>query len=106
MAVFGLSRDKALPSLVPDGVILPQREPLYNLELLLDSQLLLKEQMAVMAKTAFAYLQVVNQVHPFLDQKALPSHLCNLSFRLVQHAVCRAAPEGHLETSTGLECGW
>lgn len=40
-------------------VALPQIDPIHNLDVLLDSQLLLKEQMAVLTRTAFAQLCVV-----------------------------------------------
>ena len=42
-----------------------------NLGVLLDSQLLLKEQVAVVARRALAQLCVVRQLYPFLDQEAL-----------------------------------
>ncbi|KAM6466454.1 uncharacterized protein PHA67_012250 [Liasis olivaceus] len=71
--VGGSSVSRSLPSLVLDGVALPQTDPVHNLGVLLDSRLLLKEQVAVMAKRAFAQLRVVHQLHPFLDRESLQS---------------------------------
>lgn len=49
---------QCLSSLTVDGVALPQTDPVHNLGVLLDSQLLLKEQLAVLARRAFAQPQV------------------------------------------------
>ncbi|XP_013931376.1 PREDICTED: ubiquitin-conjugating enzyme E2 E1 isoform X1 [Thamnophis sirtalis] len=53
-----------LPFLVVDGVALPQADLMHNPEFLLDSQLLLKKQVTVMTRRAFAYCV------PFLDHWA------------------------------------
>lgn len=48
-----------LPSLVIHGVTLPQTDLVHNLGVLLYLQLLVKQQVAIMARKAFAQLQVV-----------------------------------------------
>lgn len=59
--------------LILDGVALPQTNTMFNLGVLLDSQLPLKKQMAVVAKRTFAQLWVVNQLFPFPDWNTLLS---------------------------------
>lgn len=54
------------PSLVLDWETMSQREPMCNLGVLLESWLLLEDQLAVMTKRVFAHLQVVCQcAHSF-----------------------------------------
>lgn len=65
-AIGDLSGDKILLSLVLDGVALHQINPVDYLGVLLGSCLLLEE-----ARRAFALLQVVCQLHSFLDWEAL-----------------------------------
>lgn len=51
--IFGHSRDKFLPSLVLDGVSLPQTDLLRNLEVLLDFWLLVRKRVATVARKVF-----------------------------------------------------
>lgn len=69
--VNGSSVSGTLSSLELDGIALPQTDPVHNLGVLLDSRLLLEEQVAAMARRAFAQLRVVHQLRPFLDRDAL-----------------------------------
>lgn len=65
------------PSLTLSGVIFPQAELVCNLGVLLDSWLLLKEQVVAVTRTDFAQIRVVQNLCPFLDQEALlPAHSC------------------------------
>lgn len=68
--MFGLLRDKVLPSLVLDRVGLPQTDYII---ILLDLYHLLKEQVATMARRAFAHLWIVHQLSPYLAWEALLS---------------------------------
>lgn len=63
------------PSLVLNGIALPQTGQVCDLGDFLDSQLPLGEQVPVVAKRAFAQLHAVCQLCPFLDREALLSVL-------------------------------
>lgn len=58
------------PSLTLDEVAFSHSRVVLNLETLLDSQLLLKEEVAAAAK-ALVHLQLGPHLHLFLDQEAL-----------------------------------
>lgn len=67
------------------------------LGVLLDPWLLLKEQVAMVIRRAFPDLWLI---HPFLDKEALVTitHTpCNLSLRLLRHALHGTVLEEHLE---------
>lgn len=51
------------------GLAIPQTDPVYNLGVLLDLQLLLKEQVSVAARRAFVQLRVLYQLWPFVAQE-------------------------------------
>lgn len=53
-----------LPSFAPDRVAFPQMEALYSLVALLDSW-----QVAAMVQKNFAYIHLVHQMPPFLDEQ-------------------------------------
>lgn len=57
--LFGSSGLKMLPLLVLEGSEFLHSRLVYNLRVLLDSQLLLKEQVATMARRAFAHIHLV-----------------------------------------------
>lgn len=52
--ILGSSESWSLLSLELDGIALSQIDPVYNLRVLLDSHLLLKEQVTIVAREAFA----------------------------------------------------
>lgn len=56
-----------------DEVALTHGDLVCNLGAILDSQLLLEEQVTFVIRRAFAQLQLVHQLLPFLDRKALLS---------------------------------
>lgn len=89
---------------------LPQRDPVHNLGVLLVSQILLNEQVAVVARRAFAQPRLVHQLCLFLNWQVLFSviyalvtsklNYCNVlclgllltsiwKFQLVQNKRCR-----------------
>lgn len=86
LRVFGSYRDKVLPSLVLEGVALSQTDRVCT-----DwgSLLLLKVQVAAVARRVFAHFWMVHQLC-FSTKKPCspPPHTpCNLSLRLLQHAI-------------------
>lgn len=70
------------------GVALSQIGPACNLGTLLDSQLLPKKQVTVMAGMTFAQLCIVHQLYPFLDWGAALEKIWK--FHLVQNALAWA----------------
>ena len=58
---------------VLDGVPLPLKEQVRNLGVLLEPSLSLEAQMASVARSAFYQLQLVAQLHPYLDRDNLAS---------------------------------
>lgn len=105
LRVLGLSSSGTMPSLVLNGVALPQTDPVYNLEVLLDLQLLLEEQVAVEARRAIAHFHVVHQLHPFLDQKVLftITHSWSPPEWITLHG---ATLEENLEASASIKCSY
>nr|GFC52549.1 hypothetical protein [Tanacetum cinerariifolium] len=54
-----------------NGVVLPLKEQVRSLGVLLDAQLLLDSQVAAVARGAFAQLRLVRQLRPYLDRADL-----------------------------------
>lgn len=77
------SRSKCLSSLVLDGVLLSLSEPVHNLGVLLDSCLLLEDQVVGVNKRAFAQLRFVHQLQPFLDHNSICSVTQALAYCLI-----------------------
>lgn len=59
-------------------MILTQTDLVHNLGVLLNSQLLLEEQMAVLARRVFAQLCIVHHLCPFFNNEALLTVTCTL----------------------------
>lgn len=101
--VLGSSSSGTMPSLVLDGVVLPQTDPVHNLRVFLDSQLLLNEQIAVVARGGLCTILCHTPVVPVPRLRntaqcySCPGHL---SVELLQCVLYRAALEEYLETST------
>lgn len=58
--VYGASGSRHLSFLVLDGMALPQTDLVHNLVFFLDSRLLLKKQVAIVARRCFTQLHVVH----------------------------------------------
>lgn len=74
----------------------------------LDSQFMLKEQLAAGARMTFAHFWVVCQLHPFLGWGGLAHSLScpdNLTPGPLQYALHGAGPEQHSGASAGAEWG-
>lgn len=70
---LGPPESRNLSALILDGITLSQTDPVNNLGVLLDSWLLLKEQVVVIVRRAITQLQFVHQLCSFLDEEALRS---------------------------------
>lgn len=78
---FCASGSGTLPSLLLE---LLQTDMMHNLGVLLDSRLLLKEEVALMVRMAFVHACVVHQLHSFLD----PLTLLIVTHALVTFVMC------------------
>lgn len=87
-----------------DGIVVPYSKLVCNLGVLMDSQLLLKEQMAAVTRRAFAQLHFVPQLLPFLDQEALPTVTDHLKTGLFQCTLNGAALLNNSEATADTKC--
>lgn len=95
------------PLLIMDGMALPQIDLVHNQELLLDSWLLLKEQVKAIARRAFGDLWIVCQLHPSLDWETLLAVTHALMLSCLDYCSERylGLPlKSNLEASTGAKC--
>lgn len=84
-------------NLILDEVMLPPKNRMCRLGLLLDMDLSLPAQMAAAARSAFCWL---HRLQPYLKREALAyiTHaFCYIQIRLLQYAVCVAPSEDSLE---------
>lgn len=104
----GTSGSRCLALVILDRISLPQTNPVQNLGVLLDLQVLLKGQVAVVVRRAFVQLHAVCQLCPYLTHETLciyPSHLYPnyLLAWFLQHILHGAPLEKYLKAAAGAE---
>lgn len=107
--VAGVPEDNNLSSLALDVVALLQIDLVHGLSILLNLQLLLEEQEANCGRWAFAHLQVVCQLHPYLDLEPPFTVIYALVIFKLTTIICftwSKTPENHSKTPTGVECSY